>query len=170
MSKLEGMPLSHAPVIVAVLGLLAVFAWRIREGRRAVTIGAIIAPPLGMSTGLSMFLIPMFRVPWSWAMLSFGVGALMLAVPLMQTSRLTLEENVVMVRRSSSFFLVIIALASLRFFARRYIGTYVSLPQTASLSFLLALGMIVRWRVAMYFEYKRLVRLPSLFSPASPQE
>jgi membrane protein CcdC involved in cytochrome C biogenesis len=123
-----------------------------------------------MSTGLSMFLIPMFRVPWLWAMLSFAVGAVVLAVPLMRTSRLTLEENTVTVRRSSSFFLVIIALASMRFFARRYIGAYVSFPQTASLSFLLAFGMIIRWRVAMYFEYKRLVLPPSLFHSASAQE
>jgi membrane protein CcdC involved in cytochrome C biogenesis len=158
----------HLSVIAALLGFLTVLAWRIREGRRPVTLGAILVPPLGMSTGLSMFLIPSFHVPCSWAALSFALGAAVLAIPLMRTSRLTLEGSVVMVQRSSTFFLVIIALAAVRFFARQYIDAYLSLPQTAGLSFLLALGMITRWRTAMYLEYKRLVRshIPIGLSPA----
>lgn len=90
--------------------------------------------------------------------MAFGLGAVLLAILLMQTSHLTVEGPVVMVQRSSTFFLVIIALASLRFFARQYICAYVTLPQTASLSFLLALGMITRWRTTMYMQYKRIVR------------
>src|SRR5581483_9493575 len=148
----------HISVLAALLGFLAVVVWRIREGRRPVSVRAIIFPPLGMSTGLSMFLIPAFRAPWSWAAVAFGLGAVLLAILLMQTSHLTVEGPVVMVQRSSTFFLVIIALASLRFFARQYICAYVTLPQTASLSFLLALGMITRWRTTMYMQYKRIVR------------
>jgi membrane protein CcdC involved in cytochrome C biogenesis len=123
-----------------------------------------------MLTGLSMFFIPMFRVPYSWSALSFALGAVVFAIPLMRTSRLRLDGSVVTVQRSASFFIVIIALASVRFFARQYIGSYVSLSQTASLSFLLALGMIIRWRAAMYWEYKRLVRSHLPIGLSSPQE
>lgn len=160
----------HVPAIVALLGLLVVLAWRIREGCRPVTLGAIVAPPLGMLTGLSMFFVPMFRVPYSWSALSFALGAILFAIPLMRTSRLRLDGSVVMVQRSSSFFVVIIALASVRLFARQYIGTYLSLSQTASLSFLLALGMVTRWRTAMYLEYKRLVRSHPYISLSPAQE
>lgn len=168
LNKIRAMAHLHLPVIAALLGLPAVLAWRIREGCRPVTRGAILAPPLGMLTGLSMFLLPVFRVHCSLAVLSFALGAAVFAIPLMRTSRLRLEGSVVMVQRSSGFFLVIIALASVRFLARQYVGVYLSLPQTASLSFLLALGMIIRWRAAMYLEYKRLARSHLLFrlSPA----
>jgi len=47
----------------AVIGLLGVLAWRVREGRTAVTVKKIVLPPLGMATGFCMFLVPAFRVP-----------------------------------------------------------------------------------------------------------
>lgn len=154
----DAMEKLHAPLVVGILGALVVLAWRVRESRRPVTLVGIIAPPLGMATGLSMFVVPVFRVPCSWAVLSFMVGAVVLAVPLMRTSRLSVEESVVMAERSPAFFLVIIALAAIRIFARQYIAAYLSMAQTASLSYLLALGMISRWRAAMYRDYRRLVR------------
>jgi hypothetical protein len=41
--------------VVALLGLLGVLVWRIREGSREVTLKTIVFPPLGMATGFSMF-------------------------------------------------------------------------------------------------------------------
>ena len=41
----------------------AVLAWRVREGRTAVTLRKIVIPPLGMATGFCMFLVPAFRIP-----------------------------------------------------------------------------------------------------------
>jgi membrane protein CcdC involved in cytochrome C biogenesis len=140
----------------AILGFFVILAWRIQEGRSAVTARKIIIPPLGMATGFCMFFVPAFRVPWVWALGAFVIGALVLAYPLVRTSRLTLDGDTVMMRRSAAFFVVVVVLGIVRFFARGYLDTYISLEQTAALFFVLAFGMILRWRMSMFFQYRRL--------------
>jgi membrane protein CcdC involved in cytochrome C biogenesis len=144
-------------LISSIVGAVVVMLWRVRETRTAVSAKKIIIPPLGMATGLSMFVVPMFRVPWSWAVSSFLVGALLLAYPLLKTSRLVRDGETVMMQRSNVFFAVLIVLAGIRVGARGYLDTVLTVQQTAGLFFLLAFGMIVRWRVQMYMEYRALV-------------
>lgn len=136
--------------------MLAVLAWRIREARGAVSLKKIIMPPLGMATGFCMFLVPAFRVPLTWAIVALAVGALALAYPLLLTSRLVRQGDVIMMQRSNAFFVVILALAAIRLLARGYFDTLLTVQQTGALFYLLAFGMIVRWRASMYFEYRRL--------------
>ena len=143
-------------VASAIVGFFAVLAWRVREGRSAVTMRKIIIPPVGMATGFCMFVLPAFRVSWVWALGAFVLGALVLAYPLVRTSRLTLVENEVMMHRSASFFAVIVALGVIRIAAHSYLDTYISVQQTAGLFFVLAFGMILRWRLSMLFQYRRL--------------
>jgi membrane protein CcdC involved in cytochrome C biogenesis len=138
----------------AIVGLLGVLAWRVREARTAVTVKKIIIPPLGMATGFSMFLVPAFRVPWSWAAIAFLIGMVALAYPLLVTSRLVRDGDAIMMRRSNAFFIVVIGLAAIRFFARDYLDAYMSMEQTAGLFFVLAFGMILRWRMRMLLEYR----------------
>ncbi len=118
----------------------------------------IVIPPLGMATGFSMFFVPAFRVPLTWALGAFLIGSLLLSYPLIRTSRLVLEGETVLMRRSKIFFAVVLVLAAVRYLARDYIGRIISLQQTAGLFFILAFGMILTWRASMYFEYKRLFR------------
>lgn len=134
--------------------------WRLREGSRPVTLKTILIPPFGMSTGFCMFFAPPFRVPLLWALVAFLTGALVLAWPLIRTSRLVRAGDTVMMHRSKFFFFVVLVLAAVRYFARGYIGRFVTVEQTAGLFFILAFGMIVVWRGAMYFEYKALFREP----------
>jgi membrane protein CcdC involved in cytochrome C biogenesis len=143
-------------VASAVLGFFAVLAWRIREGRSAVTVRKIVIPPLGMSTGFCMFLVPAFRVPWTWALVAFILGAVLLAYPLIRTSRLTMQGDTVMMHRSASFFVVLVVLAIIRILAHSYFDTIMTVPQTGALFFVLAFGMILRWRVSMLLEYRRI--------------
>jgi membrane protein CcdC involved in cytochrome C biogenesis len=145
-------------VAAAVLGFCGVMVWRVREGRSPVTVRKIIIPPLGMSTGFCMFLVPAFRVPWVWALCAFAIGALVLAYPLIRTSRLTFHDDgaTVMMRRSAAFFVVVVVLAVVRYAAKGYLDRFISLEQTAGLFFILAFGMILRWRVSMLLEYRRL--------------
>jgi membrane protein CcdC involved in cytochrome C biogenesis len=140
----------------AIAGFLAVMAWRIREGQTAVTVRKIVIPPLGMATGFCMFIVPAFRLPWLWALGAFIVGALVLAYPLILTSRLKIVGNDVMMHRSIAFFFVVVALAAVRYYARGFFDKVITLEQTAALFFVLAFGMILRWRTSMYFEYRRL--------------
>jgi len=145
-------------LVSSVAGAIAVMFWRVQEGRTAVSPKKIIMPPLGMSTGLAMFVVPMFRVPWLWAVIAFVGGALILAYPLLKTSKLVLEKDRVMMQRSNVFFGVLILLAIIRIGARGYLDNVLTVQQTAGLFFLLAFGMIVRWRTQMYMEYRALVR------------
>ena len=142
--------------IVTVCGLVGVLFWRVREGRTAVTARKIIAPTLGMSTGFCMFFAPQFRVPWLWALAAFLVGAILLAWPLLATSRLEHDGTAIMMRRSKAFFLVILVLAAVRYFARGYFDHLLTLEQTGGLFFILAFGMILRWRIAMLCQYRQL--------------
>jgi len=146
--------------ITSIIGAIAVMVWRVRESRTAVTAKKIVIPPLGMATGFVMFVVPAFRVPWSWAGIAFLLGAVGLAYPLLRTSRLVREGETVMARRSHAFFAVIILLAGIRVAARGYLDTVLSVQQTAGLFFILAFGMILRWRTDMFVQYRRLTNKP----------
>jgi membrane protein CcdC involved in cytochrome C biogenesis len=143
-------------IFISLAGAVAVIAWRLREARTAVTLRKLIIPPLGMATGFCMFFVPAFRVPWSWAAGAFLIGAIILAYPLLLTTRLIRQGDVIMMKRSSAFLIVILALAAIRFFARGYFDTLLTERQTAGLFFILAFGMILRWRVSLYLAFQKL--------------
>jgi membrane protein CcdC involved in cytochrome C biogenesis len=147
-------------LLSSVAGAIAVTLWRVRETRTAVSARKIVIPPIGMATGFGMFVVPAFRVPWSWAGVAFLSGALGLAYPLLRTSRLVRQGDSVMAQRSHMFFAVIILLAGIRIAARGYLDTILSVQQTAALFFILAFGMILRWRTEMYFQYRALINEP----------
>jgi membrane protein CcdC involved in cytochrome C biogenesis len=111
-----------------------------------------------MATGFSMFMVPAFRIPWGWAACAFLIGAVGLAYPLLASSRLVRDGETILMQRSKTFFLIVVALAVARILARGYIDTMMTLNQTAGLFFVLAFGMILRWRLSMFFEYRRLTR------------
>jgi len=150
------LPLKEISLLSSVVGAAVVMAWRVQEGRTAVTAKKIIIPPLGMATGFCMFLAPNFRIPLAWAACAFLLGATALAYPLLRTSRLIRDGEAIMMQRSNAFFLVIIALAVIRIAARAYIDKYLDVSQTGAIFFVLAFGMILRWRLRMYFEYRQL--------------
>jgi membrane protein CcdC involved in cytochrome C biogenesis len=141
----------------SLAGLAAVIVWRVREGRTAVSVKKIVMPPLGMATGFSMFAVPAFRIPWTWAGIAFFVGTVGLAYPLLRTSRLVRQGEVVRMQRCSAFFSVILLLAAVRILARGYFDTFLSVQQSAALFFVLAFGMILRWRTQMLLEYRKLI-------------
>ena len=150
------MELPIASFGAALIGTLAILAWRIRESRRPVSLRSLIIPPLGMSTGFSMFAVPAFRIPWMWGLAAFVLGAFVFAYPLVSSPQLTAEDGLIMMRRSRWFLVVILALAAVRVGLRQYISGIISVQQTAALFFVLAFGMIVRWRTTLLMEYRRL--------------
>jgi membrane protein CcdC involved in cytochrome C biogenesis len=147
---------SGTSILVSLAGLSAVIAWRLREARTAVSLKKIVIPPLGMATGFSMFLVPAFRIPWTWAGAAFFIGAVALAWPLLLTTRLIRVGDAVMMKRSSAFLAVIFALAAIRFFARGYFDALLTAQQTAGLFFILAFGMIVCWRAKLLIDFRKL--------------
>jgi membrane protein CcdC involved in cytochrome C biogenesis len=103
-----------------------------------------------------MFFIPAFRIPLAWAGLAFLIGAIALAYPLVLTTRLIREGDAIMMKRSSAFLAVIFVLAAVRFLARGYFDTLLTAQQTAALFFILAFGMILRWRAKLFIDFRKL--------------
>jgi membrane protein CcdC involved in cytochrome C biogenesis len=143
-------------VLASLAGAAAIITWRLRETKRPVTVRKIVIPPLGMSTGFCMFLYAPARIPVSWALIAFVIGAGLLSIPLVKSSRLTRQGDVVMLQRSRSFLWILLGLFALRFAARSYVEQFVSPLQTGSIFFVLAFGMISCWRVLMFLEYRKL--------------
>jgi membrane protein CcdC involved in cytochrome C biogenesis len=109
-----------------------------------------------MATGFCMFAVPAFRVPITWALAAFLIGAVALAYPLLLTSTLERRGDVIMMKRSGAFFAVVIVLAAIRYIARDYLDHMLSIEQTGGLFFILAFGMILRWRANMFWKYREL--------------
>jgi membrane protein CcdC involved in cytochrome C biogenesis len=145
-----------AAIVGSLVGAAVILVWRIRETRSPVTARKIVIPPMGMSTGFAMFLLPEMRVPLLWALGALAAGALLLSPALIHTSELTREGDSILMRRSKAFLWILLGLVALRLALRAYVEQYVSTRQTAALFFLLAFGMLLPWRVAMLLRYRRL--------------
>lgn len=143
--------------VAPVVGGAAILAWRVRETRVPVTAKTIVMPPMAMSTGFGMFLSPLTRVPWVWAIGALLFGLLVLSWPLVASSRLELRDAVVYMKPSRAFLGILLGLLAIRLVLHDYIGHLISPLQTAALFYLMAFGMIVRWRAGMYRQYRRIV-------------
>jgi membrane protein CcdC involved in cytochrome C biogenesis len=148
-------PVLRIGPIVGGLGLLL---WRVQETRMPVSIKSIVIPPLGMSTGFCMFFAPATRVPWSWAAVSLAFGLFVLSWPLISSSKLEPRDGVIYMKRSRAFLWIIFGLFSIRILLHDYIGQFITPLQTAAVFYLMAFGMIVRWRATLYVAYRRLIR------------
>ncbi len=156
--------------VVSVAGLCGVLFWRVREGRTAVTAKKLLLPPLGMSTGFCMFFVPDFRFPWLWGLCAFAIGATLLAFPLTATSSLRRDGDVIMMKRSGAFFAVVVVLALVRYLARGFFDSFLTLEQTGGLFFVLAFGMIVHWRANLFLKYRALTSAPDLAAESALEE
>lgn len=157
------MPITHVlripPVLYVLLslaGAAAVMVWRFRETASPVSIRKLVIPPLGMSTGLFMFVVPQTRVPWSWGLIAFTAGAVLFAWPLARTSTLIREGDQILMRRSKAFLIILLVLVAIRFALRAWIERSLTPMQTGALFFLLAFGAIVRWRLSLLWQFLRL--------------
>jgi len=139
-----------------LVGGVVVLFWRVRETRVPLTLRAIVIPPIGMSTGLFMFLSPVMQVPWTWALAALLTGFLLLSYPLVRSSRLERRDGVIYMQRSRSFLVILLGLLAVRILLDDVIGRLISPPQTAAIVYLLAFGMIVRWRVGLYRAFRRI--------------
>jgi membrane protein CcdC involved in cytochrome C biogenesis len=148
--------LKLAGLVAPVAGGAAVLAWRFQETRTPVTARKLLIPPLGMSTGFFMFVSPAMRFPLSWGIGAFLVGALVLSWPLARTSSLERTGDVILMQRSRYFVVILLGLLALRLALHDSIGHLLPPKQTASFFFVLAFGMILRWRVSLYRSFRKL--------------
>mgnify|MGYP001361012673 CR=1 FL=1 len=148
----------------AVFMALMVIVIRLKASSRPVTIRKIWIPPLGMSTGFAMFVVPEVRFPLWWAAIAFLTGWFIFAYPLIRSTIFEQRDGQIFAQRSKSFAFILLGLLLVRTLLHEFINQYVSVPQSGGLFFILAFGMIVHWRLFMYQRYNVLAppetRLP----------
>lgn len=140
-----------------IMALLTIFI-RLKASKRPVTIKKIIMPPVGMTSGFFMFIVPEVRIPWLWGIAAFAVGWLLFSYPLIRSTKFEVIEGQVFAQRSRSFIVVLLGLLAFRMLLHEFIEQYVSVPQTGALFFLLAYGMILRWRLFMWKHYQTILK------------
>jgi membrane protein CcdC involved in cytochrome C biogenesis len=138
----------------AVFMALMAIAVRMRAAKKPTNVKKILIPPLGMSTGFLMFVAPQTHIPWSYALIALVVG-LGFAVPLIRTSHFEILEREVYLKRSKAFPIILLSLLVIRVALHSYVQEFISLPQTGAVFFILAFGMLLPWRIAMYMRYKK---------------
>lgn len=108
-----------------------------------------------MSTGLFMFVFPYFRIPWQSASEALLVG-IVFSIFLIRTTKFEVSEQKVYLIPSKSFVFILFGLLFLRILGKIVLGQTIDLGEVTSMFYLLALGMIVTWRLVMAIKYRRL--------------
>lgn len=141
-------------LVALLMGVIASFV-RVKASARPTNAKKILIPPLAMSTGMFQFLVPAFRLTWLEVGEALIVG-LIFSVFLIKTSNFEKRDGEVYLSRSKAFFIVVFALLAIRTIMKVFLGSEVNIFATGSLFYLIAWGMIVPWRIAMYQKYKRI--------------
>ena len=144
-------------VLALVMALLAIFV-RMKAMKRPANVKKILIPPVAMSTGFLMFLYPPVQEITMWEIIeAFSVG-LLFSIILIKTSSFEIRDNDIYMHRSKAFPFILIGLLMLRVTFKMIFGVYFSYEVLAGMFFILAFGMIVPWRIAMYMKFKQVER------------
>lgn len=141
--------------LVATMMAIAMIFVRLRASKRPVSAKKIILPPLFMSTGAFMFLFPVFRVEWAQVLEAMSVG-IVFSVLLIISSKFEIKEGDIYLIPSRAFVFILFGLLLLRIVLKLIVGQSISVGETGGMFFLLAFGMIVSWRVAMLYKFRKL--------------
>lgn len=128
---------------------------RMRIAERPTSVKRIILPPIFMSTGALMFIFPMFRVPWINVLEALTVGVIF-SFFLIKFSKFEIRDNDIYLIPSRSFIFILFGLLFLRITIKLVIGSQISFGETSGMFFLFGFGMILTWRLAMLYKYKKL--------------
>jgi len=128
---------------------------RLKAAKKPTSARKIILPPFFMSSGLIMFLFPIFRISILHVLEALFVGALF-SILLIKTTTFTVESNKIYLKPSKAFIFILFGLFAFRLVLKLIIGTKIDVGETSGMFYLLALGMIFTWRIAMFVEFIQL--------------
>ncbi|WP_147532253.1 CcdC family protein [Bacillus marasmi] len=132
-----------------------VMIMRIRSAKKPASAKKIILPPLFMSTGALMFLFPMFRVTPLEVIEAASVGMLF-SILLIKTSKFEIRDQDIYLKPSKAFVFILIGLLVLRIIMKSLMSASFDVGELGGMFWILAFGMIVPWRVAMYMNFRKL--------------
>lgn len=138
----------------ACMATLMIFV-RLKSAKKPASVKKIILPPIFMSTGALMFVVPEFRIEWSQVVEAIVVG-IVFSILLIIGSKFEIKKNDIYLIPSKSFVYILVGLLILRIILKLAFSGTISLYETSGMFFLLAFGMIISWRIAMLIKYKRL--------------
>ncbi|WP_215192947.1 cytochrome c biogenesis protein CcdC [Exiguobacterium sp. s95] len=139
--------------VALVMGLLISFI-RVKASAKPTNAKKILIPPFAMSTGMLQFLYPASRLTWTEVAEALIVG-MIFSVFLIKTSNFYEAEGQIYLQRSKAFFIVLFGILLVRTVAKFMIGGQIDIFETGGIFYLVAFGMIVPWRIAMYLKYKQ---------------
>lgn len=138
-----------------MMGFIVLFI-RMKASAHPVSAKKIILPPIFMSTGATMFLFPMFRVTPLELIEAISVGMLFSLV-LIKTSKFEVRGEDIYLKRSKAFPFILIGLLVIRIVMKLVLSKSIDYGELTGMFWLLAFGMIVPWRIAMYIQYRKLL-------------
>ncbi len=141
--------------IFAVCMALLVLFIRMKAAKKPSSVKKIVLPPIFMSTGALMFLFPEFRVSSLQVLEALSVGAIF-SIFLIKTSKFEMKDNDIYLKRSKAFVFILLGLLAIRVVLKLVLSTQIDIGELTGMFWLLAFGMIVPWRIAMYIKYKKL--------------
>ncbi|MFB4167395.1 CcdC family protein [Virgibacillus sp. JSM 102003] len=144
-----------ASTVVACFMAVAMIFIRLKASKQPASVKKIILPPLFMSTGALMFIFPEFQVKWAQVVEAFSVGVIF-SVFLIKSSKFEIKNQAIYLIPSKSFIFILFGLLLVRIIMKLAIGATISFGETSGMFFLLAFGMIVTWRIAMLYKFKKL--------------
>ncbi|KAB2337617.1 cytochrome c biogenesis protein CcdC [Cytobacillus depressus] len=138
------------------MAILAMFI-RMKAAKKPASAKKIILPPIFMSTGALMFIDPFFRVTPLEIVEALLVGMLF-SILLIKTSKFEIRDNQIYLKRSKAFIFILIGLLIIRITGKLILSSTIHLGQLSGMFWILAFGMIVPWRVAMYRNFLKMQR------------
>jgi membrane protein CcdC involved in cytochrome C biogenesis len=128
---------------------------RMKAAKKPASAKKIILPPIFMSTGALMFIFPVFRVHFLQIIEALSVGILF-SILLIKTSKFEVRGREIFLKRSKAFVFILIGLLIIRVIAKLVLSSSIDFGELSGMFWILAFGMIVPWRVAMYLQFKKL--------------
>ncbi|MCE5089611.1 DUF1453 family protein [Staphylococcus devriesei] len=142
-------------VVVALVMGIVVIVIRMKAQQFPVNEKKIVLPPFFMSTGALMYVIPYFRLTGSEILESIILGVVFSSV-LIWTSRFEVHGSEIYMKRSKAFPVILISLLIIRTVIKIFISSTIDPGEIGGMFFLIAFSMIVPWRLAMLYKFKKL--------------
>ncbi|MCE4957158.1 CcdC family protein [Macrococcoides caseolyticum] len=142
-------------MLVALFMGTAVIIVRMKAQNYPTNVKKIILPPIFMSTGAVMYVVPYFRLTPLEILEAIIVG-MFFSLFLIYTSNFVVMNNQIYMKRSKLFPLILVSLLIIRSVMKFFLSSTIHPGELAGMFFLLAFSMIVPWRIAMYIKFKKL--------------
>lgn len=155
----------YAILFMILAFFMAIFALfvRMKAMEKPANTRKILIPPLAMSTGFIMFVYPPVREITSLEVLEALVVGMLFSIILIKTSSFEIRGKDIYMKRSKAFLFILLGLLTIRITVKLALGTYFDFEVLAGMFFILAFGMILPWRIAMYVKFKEVERQLNLY-------